>query len=277
MGSTTEAVSRKLAAQREDDDPISEARRQVSPDRAWVIDVLDRLRAIVFEQTPSERLTSDLEVVHGVVAGLIGSEKATKLIECLPEIRHCVSMDVEAAFQGDPAAKTYAEVVASYPSVFAISTYRIAHEFYGLGAPVVGRIMTEHAKSKTGIDIHPGAEIGCHFFIDHGTGVVVGETAIIGNRVKMYHGVTLGAYSNKHGRDDIGKKRHPTIEDDVTIYPNASILGGKTVIGSGSVIGGNVWITQSVPEQTRVQIEPPRLQVRQRDDQEAGSVESYDI
>ncbi|MCP4007212.1 MAG: hypothetical protein GY725_23765 [bacterium] len=186
-------------------------------------------------------------------------------------------MDVDAAFQGDPAAKTFAEVIVAYPSVFAVSTYRIAHQFYLLEAPVVARIMGEHAKSRTGIDIHPGATIGCHFFIDHGTGVVVGESAIIGNRVKMYHGVTLGAYSNKHGRLDVGKKRHPTIEDDVTIYPNASILGGETVIGSGSVIGGNVWITESVPSHTRVQIEKPRLQVRQKNDQEAGSVEGWDI
>jgi serine O-acetyltransferase len=126
----------------------------------------------------------------------------------------------------------------------------------------VARIMAEEAHSRTGIDIHPGAEIGCHFFIDHGTGVVIGETTHIGNRVKLYHGVTLGAFSNRGGREDVGKKRHPTIEDDVTIYPNATILGGETVVGAGCIVGGNVWLTHSLPPRTRVAIEPPRLQLR---------------
>ncbi|MCE2390013.1 MAG: hypothetical protein J4G09_00845 [Proteobacteria bacterium] len=173
-------------------------------------------------------------------------------------------MDVEAAFNGDPASQTYAEIIAAYPSIYAVSAYRIAHPFYRLGEGVIARVMAEHAHSRTGIDIHPGAEIGCHFFIDHGTGVVVGETTVIGNRVKMYHGVTLGAFSNKQGRGDEGKKRHPTIEDDVTIYPNATILGGQTVVGTGSVIGGNTWLTRSVPPHSRVQTEPPALTVRQK-------------
>jgi serine O-acetyltransferase len=277
VSNLTESIASHLLAKRDQNDPVSEARRQACPDTSRVIDVLENLRAIVFERAPAERLNSDLEVVHGLLSGLIGSDLASSFLEHLPDIRHCVGQDVEAAFKGDPAAKSYAEVIAAYPSAYAVSTYRIAHVLYELGSPVAARIMSEHAKSKTGMDIHPGASIGCHFFIDHGTGVVIGETAVIGNRVKMYHGVTLGAFSNKQGRLDIGKKRHPTIEDDVTIYPNATILGGDTVIGEGSVIGGNVWLHESVPPYSRVQIEPPRLQVKTKDG-ESGWVEpTFDI
>ncbi len=274
MSSPTESIAARLSALRERGDPVSQARTERAPDGVWVVDVLDKLRAIVLEQTPGERLPSDLEVAHGLISGLIGHDKAGRLIETLPDVRHCVGMDVEAAFKGDPAAKTYAEVIAAYPSVYAVATYRIAHQFYRLGRPVVARIMSEHAHSKTGIDIHPGATIGCHFFIDHGTGVVVGETTVIGNRVKMYHGVTLGAFSNKRGRADEGRKRHPTIEDDVTIYPNATILGGETVVGEGSVIGGNTWLTHSVPAFSRVQTEAPALQVSTRED---AQTRTYDI
>ncbi len=277
VSNLTESIASHLLAKRDQNDPVSEARRQPSPDTARVIDVLENLRAIVFERTPAERLNSDLEVVHGLLSGLMGSDLASRFLERLPDIRHCVGQDVEAAFKGDPAAKNYAEVIAAYPSAYAVSTYRIAHVLYDLGAPVAARIMSEHAKSKTGMDIHPGATIGCHFFIDHGTGVVIGETAVIGERVRLYQAVTLGAFSNKQGRLDIGKKRHPTIEDDVTIYPNATILGGDTVIGEGSVIGGNVWLHESVPPYSRVQIEPPRLQVKQKD-AESGSVDpTYEI
>jgi serine O-acetyltransferase len=262
----TESIASRLAALRERSDPVSEARRQSMPESAWVVEVLEKLRAIVFEKTPVERLQSDIEVAQGLIAGLIGPDKAERLIEQLPDIRHCVAMDVEAAFQGDPAAKTFAEVIAAYPSTYAVSTYRIAHQFYLMGEAVIARVMSEHAHSATGIDIHPGASIGCHFFIDHGTGVVIGETTVIGNRVKMYHGVTLGAFSNRNGRADSGRKRHPTIEDDVTIYPGATILGGETVVGKGSVIGGNTWLTHSVPPNSRVQPEPPALQVRTHDE-----------
>ncbi len=274
MSSLTETIAQHLAAKRDQNDPVSEARRQACPDTNRVVDVLENLRSIVFERTPLERLNSDLEVVHGLLSGLVGSDVASSFVERLPEVRHCVGMDVEAAFKADPAAKSYAEVIAAYPSAYAVSTYRIAHVLYELGAPVAARIMSEHAKSKTGIDIHPGATIGCHFFIDHGTGVVIGETALIGNRVKMYQGVGLVAFSNKQGRNDIGKKRHPTVEDDVTIYANATILGGNTVIGEGSVIGGNVWLHQSVPPRSRIQIEPPRLNVVNQKDHEAGSVDA---
>ncbi len=184
------------------------------------------------------------------------SERAVlEVFERIPEIRAQLSMDVEAAFAGDPSAKSIEEIIFSYPSVHAITVYRLAHEFHRRRVPMIPRIMAEAAHSRTGIDIHPGALIGKRFFIDHGTGVVLGETSIIGDNVKIYQGVTLGALSLP--RDAGGEliresKRHPTLEDDVTIYAGATILGGETVIGRGSVIGGNVWLTESVPPYTRV-------------------------
>ncbi len=250
-------VAEQLTAQRERSDPVSQASKEVVPYSRRIGDALGALRAITTDQTPTAQLDSDLQVVHGLVAALSGSAKATALIERLPEIRHFVAMDVEAAFEGDPSATSYGEIIAAYPSILAVSTHRIAHAFYELGERVVARIMSEEAHSRTGIDIHPGATIGHHFFIDHGTGVVIGETCVIGDRVKLYHGVTLGAFSNKAGRRDAGVKRHPTIKDDVTIYPHASILGGDTVIGEGSVIGGSAWLTESVPRFTRVTSESP--------------------
>jgi len=178
------------------------------------------------------------------------AEDATlHLITQLPKIRELLKGDVGAAFDGDPAAKSYEEIVISYPCIMAIATYRIAHELYLRQIPLIPRIMSECAHSKTGIDIHPGATIGNNFFIDHGTGVVIGETTIIGNNVKIYQGTTLGAMSfpkDERGRIIKGQKRHPTIEDDVTIYAEATILGDVT-IGKGAIIGGNVWVKQSVP------------------------------
>ena len=179
-------------------------------------------------------------------------EIAVGFLQKIPEVRRLCETDVEAAFAGDPAAKSYSEVIFSYPGFNAITTYRLAHELLLMGAPLIPRFMTETAHSRTGIDIHPGATIGERFFIDHGTGVVIGETTNIGNHVQMYHGVTLGAFSPRKGQLLRGIKRHPTIEDDVTIYPNATILGGDTIIGAGSVIGGNVWLTESVPPNSRV-------------------------
>ena len=175
----------------------------------------------------------------------LAEKTAVALIEEIPEIRRKIQLDVIAAFNGDPAAKSNEEVVISYPGLEAILVYRIAHFLYENGVPIIPRIMSEHVHGKTGIDIHPGAKIGETFFIDHGTGVVVGETCVIGNNVKIYQGVTLGALSVKKNLQN--KKRHPTIEDDVTIYANATILGGETIIGRGSTIGGNTWITESVP------------------------------
>ena len=177
-----------------------------------------------------------------------------RLLGALPEVRAMLAKDVLAAFEQDPAASGIDEIVACYPGLYAIAIDRTAHKLRALGAEVVPRMLTEYAHSRTGIDIHPGATIGSSFFIDHGTGIVVGETSRIGDRVRIYQGVTLGALSVRdRSRDDgSGRQRHPTIEDDVTIYANATILGGRTVIGRGAVVGGNAWITFSVPPGVRV-------------------------
>jgi len=180
-----------------------------------------------------------------------------KLLAALPNVRARLAKDVLAAFDSDPAATGIDEIVACYPGLYAIAIYRVANRLLALGGEVVPRMLTEYAHSRTGIDIHPGATIGASFFIDHGTGIVIGETSHIGDRVRVYQGVTLGALSVRHrSRADKaqGNKRHPTIEDDVTIYANATILGGNTVIGRGAVVGGNAWITFSVPPGTRVGI-----------------------
>jgi serine O-acetyltransferase len=196
-------------------------------------------------------------------------------LETIPELRHVLAEDVQAAFEGDPAAKSLDEIVFCYPGVGAITVYRMAHELHGLGVPLIPRMMTEYAHGKTGIDIHPGAKIGHRFFIDHGTGVVIGETTQIGEGVKLYQGVTLGALSfprdENTGQIVRDAKRHPTIEDEVVIYANATILGGETVIGHHSVIGSSAWITRSIAPFTTVAIENPRLRYREGHD---GAVES---
>lgn len=191
-----------------------------------------------------------------------GQEKAFMFVESLPQLRTLLASDVRAAYQGDPAAAGFDEIIFSYPGLHAITIYRIAHALYQLEVPVLPRIMTEHAHSITGIDIHPGANIGESFFIDHGTGVVIGQTAVIGKKVKIYQGVTLGALAFK--RDEAGElerhvKRHPTLEDEVTVYAGSTILGGDTTIGARSVIGGNIWLTHSVPPDTKVVLNPPEL------------------
>jgi len=194
-----------------------------------------------------------------------GREAAVSFLRCLPKIRSLLRGDVRAALENDPAAGRIEEVIFSYPGIRAVTVYRIAHELYHLGIPILPRIMSEHAHTVTGIDIHPGAHIGKRLFIDHGTGVVIGETCVIGDNVKIYQGVTLGALSlprDAAGRVLKGTRRHPTVEDDVTIYSGATILGGDTVIGAGSVVGGNVWLTGSIPAGTKVVIESPRLQYR---------------
>lgn len=183
-----------------------------------------------------------------------------ELLEEICRIRILLSGDIEAAYCGDPAAKSFDEVILSYPCVLAISTYRIAHELYIRGVPLIPRIMSEHAHSITGIDIHPGAKIGKNFFIDHGTGVIIGETAEIGDNVKIYQGVTLGALSfpkDEQGHPIKGRKRHPTVGNGVIIYSNASILGEKAVIGDSAIIGGNVWLTSNVPSETIVTVKFP--------------------
>jgi serine O-acetyltransferase len=169
-----------------------------------------------------------------------------EFLSCLPSIRELLQTDTEAAFNGDPAAISKEEIIVAYPFIEAISVQRLAHQLYLKNIPLIPRIMTEWAHARTGMDLHPGATIGTHFFVDHGTGTVIGETAVIGNHVKLYHGVTLGARSTSGGQQLRGKRRHPTIEDHVTIYPGATILGGETVIGAGSTIGGNVFIMDSV-------------------------------
>jgi serine O-acetyltransferase len=190
-----------------------------------------------------------------------GQAMAIAFMRRLPALRTLLAKDVRAAFQGDPAAKGYDEVIFSYPGLFAITVYRVAHELFAQGVPLLPRMMTEYAHGMTGIDIHPGAKIGASFFIDHGTGVVIGETTFIGNRVRIYQGVTLGALSVPRDKVDglRDRKRHPTIEDDAIIYSGATILGGNTVIGARSVIGGNVWITESVSPDTHVYLKKPEL------------------
>lgn len=197
--------------------------------------------------------------------GLYKKEACTlcmKFIEQIPYIREMIALDVEAHYMGDPAALNRDQVIISYPGIYAILIYRIAHVLDELGVMVIPRMMSEFAHRETGIDINPKAQIGKSFFIDHGTGVVIGETAVIGDRVKIYQGVTLGALSLRKGNGLKGIKRHPTIEDDVTIYSNASILGGKTVIGRNSVIGSNVLVMESIPENCVVTNKKPELELR---------------
>lgn len=191
----------------------------------------------------------------------LAEEAASELLMQLPRLQKLLLIDIEAALNGDPAAGSREQIIFSYPGLNAIFVHRIAHELYLRNIPYIPRIMSEYVHGLTGIDINPGATIGEYFFIDHGTGVVIGETTIIGNNVKIYQGVTLGALSTRAGFKLAGKKRHPTIEDDVTIYSNVSILGGQTVIGRGCTIGGNAFITSSIPPFSRVSVKNPELTV----------------
>jgi len=259
--------------------------------RSVIIDILDKLRCLIFPGYFGKKNISSASVEYyagdlfedvnfgfsrqtaralshsGDFSGLgeeIIADKAEEIsfvfLSKLPEVREYLASDVSAAFDGDPAAYSRDEIISSYPGIYAITVYRLAHVLYELRVPLIPRIMTEHAHSVTGIDIHPGAVIGHHFFIDHGTGIVIGETTIIGNFVKIYQGVTLGGLSTRGGQTLKGVKRHPTIEDHVTIYSGASILGGTTVIGEGVVIGSNAFVTKSVPEKTKVSVKNPELQ-----------------
>ena len=191
-------------------------------------------------------------------------EISLEFFRAIPAVRAVAQTDVEAFYEGDPAAFSMDEIIFCYPGLFAITVYRLAHVLYAQGVPMLPRIMTEHAHSITGIDINPGATIGKYFFIDHGTGIVIGETTVIGDHVKVYQGVTLGALTTRGGQSLRGKKRHPTIEDNVTIYAGASILGGGTVIGRDSVIGSNVFITHSIPACTTVSVKSQELQFKPR-------------
>ena len=221
---------------------------------------------------PQEK-THDLEA--------LAQQKAVEFLKRLPDVRYVLEQDVESAFLGDPAAKSHHEIIFCYPGLEAVSIYRLAHEMLLLGIPLIPRMMTEHAHSKTGIDLHPGARIGPGFFIDHGTGVVIGETCDIGRNVKLYQGVTLGALSfprDAAGNIIRGMKRHPTLEDDVVVYANATILGGDTTIGHHAVIGSNVWLTQGVEPYTVVSLEKPQLRIKSPESsRNTGSASFYQI
>ncbi|MDR2546609.1 MAG: serine acetyltransferase [Lachnospiraceae bacterium] len=211
----------------------------------WHVELLDEIHTVLTSQIQASMLPdSDAEKTAAATA--------RAFIEQLFDIQGQLCKDAKAVYDGDPAARSVDEVILTYPGFFAVFIYRIAHFLYRHNVPYLPRIISEHAHSVTGIDIHPGAQIGEYFFIDHGTGVVIGETCVIGNNVKLYQGVTLGALTTRKGQQLAGSKRHPTIEDNVTIYSGATILGGATVIGANSVIGGNVFITQSVSPNTTV-------------------------
>ena len=270
---------------------ITKVDQPTQPNREIIVQVLDSLQKIIFPgYFERKKLKSNFisfyvgELLEDIKYNLekqmtnaficVGEEEENTLLrqkvenisDCflqkLPKIREFLKTDVQAAYDGDPAAYSFDEIIYSYPGLYAVMVSRIAHELFLLNVPLIPRIMTEHAHSKTGIDIHPGASIGKHFFIDHGTGIVIGETTIIGEHVKIYQGVTLGGLSTSGGQGLKGSKRHPTIEDDVTIYSGASILGGETVIGRGTVIGGNAFVTKSVAPNTRVTVKNPELQFK---------------
>ena len=262
------------------------------PSRASVIDIIKRLRGILFPgyfssekldpinmgYTMGQAVSQIFDLLSEQICLSIrhdcfrydhectectdqGHELALTFLESIPRLRQVLATDVTAAYQGDPAAKSHDEIIFSYPGIFALMVYRVAHKLHTLEVPLLPRIMTEYAHSITGIDIHPGATIGKGFVIDHGTGVVIGETTHIGDNVRIYQGVTLGALSlpRDAGERLRGTKRHPTIEDGVIIYSGATILGGDTVIGTHSIVGGNVWITSSVPANTKVIMNEPEL------------------
>jgi serine O-acetyltransferase len=221
---------------------------------------LDRMRVVLDEEIRRAVAFAEKHDFEACTHCSIAAAEATrKFVARLPAVRRMVASDVEAAFEGDPALRTRDEAIFAYPGIFAVTNQRIAHELHVLGVPLIPRIITEHAHTLTGIDIHPGARIGERFFIDHGTGVVIGETSVIGNRVRIYQGVTLGAKSfplDEHGKPIKGIDRHPIVEDEVVVYSGATILG-RIVIGRGSSIGGNVWLTHAVPPGSKVTQEAP--------------------
>ncbi len=248
------------------------------PSRGAIISLLNDLRRLMFPAYfgDEELMALEMENYAALLIGRIEKQLveqialampeekadcartlAAQVVEQLPAIQALLLTDVEAIFDGDPAAQNKEEIVFAYPGLFAIFAYRVAHELYLRHVPIIPRMMTEYAHSRTGIDIHPGATIGAYFFIDHGTGIVVGETSVIGDHVKLYQGVTLGALSPRAGHASLPGKRHPTVESGATIYSGASILGGDTIIGANSVVGGNAFLTASVSPETRVVIRAP--------------------
>lgn len=245
---------------------LSHRDASLCPPPAEVIRFFDDLIGVLFPEFATDRLENKESIQKKfhhlkkefrsilnqnkecIRSGIEGLED--QFFDLLPQIRARLLLDIDAMYLGDPAAKSKAEVIRTYPGFYAIAAHRVAHELVKLGVILIPRIISEHAHRQTGIDIHPGARIGEHFCIDHGTGIVIGETAVVGSHVKIYQGVTIGALSVK--KEDARKKRHPTIEDNVVLYAGASILGGKTTIGKGSTIGGNVWLTQSVPAGSKI-------------------------
>ena len=267
------------------------------PDRDVIVQLIDKLRRLVLPGYFRDRSYKTYDIDHSLTslvedvayylkqqivlalrdtpdADTRAQEITVAFLHKLPEIRALVETDLQAGYDGDPAAYSIDEVIIAYPGLYAIIVNRLAHALWELKVPLIPRIMTEHAHSLTGIDIHPGATIGRYFFIDHGTGIVVGETTVIGNNVKLYQGVTLGALSTRGGQSLRGKRRHPTIEDDVTIYAGASILGGESVIGRGSVIGSNVFITHSIAPGTRVSVANQELLFKERSKEKTPEMQS---
>jgi serine O-acetyltransferase len=249
-------------------------------------DLIDRLHDTLTIQIGralhhEDRVTKSIEdCEHQVDYEAKGQAMAIDFLERIPDLRSILATDAEAAFVGDPACKNLDEVIFCYPGLEAVTVHRLAHELHKIGVPFIPRMMTEWAHKETGIDIHPGAKIGHHFFIDHGTGVVIGETCEIGNHVKLYQGVTLGALSfptDADGNILRNMKRHPTLEDRVVIYASATVLGGKTVIGHDSVIGSSVWLTKSVAPRTTVTIESPKLRIRAETPDELNPDANYQI
>ena len=252
--------------------------RQRLPSRKAVVDILKDLRSLMFPayygdptlmtlasedytalllDRVSDALTSQISLALPEEDAARVPDIVEQFIAALPEVQRMLFKDVDATYDGDPAAQNRSEIIFAYPGLYAIFVYRVAHELYRMSVPMIPRIMSEYAHSRTGIDINPGAQIGSFFFIDHGTGIVVGETTVIGNHVKLYQGVTLGAKSPRAGHSSLPGKRHPTVEDNVTIYSGASILGGETVIGKNTVVGGNAFLTDTVEANTRVVIRGP--------------------
>ncbi len=279
----TEMAVNKILKSYDDKKEINRIDIANQPDKKAIIEIIHKLLKILYPGYYSDRIYRQYSLRNNMAAtiedvifnlnkqifnvckygnvytNLLDDELKEKVadvtfsfVDKIPEIREILETDIDAFYEGDPAAYSKAEILLSYPGLLAISVYRMAHELYLLGVPVMPRIMTEYAHSETGIDIHPGATIGTYFFIDHGTGIVIGETTIIGKHVKIYQGVTLGGLTTKGGQAMKGSKRHPTIGNNVTIYSGASILGGDTIVEDDAVIGGNAFVTESVSEGSRV-------------------------
>lgn len=283
-----ECIVQAILEDYDDDKVINKTDLYNQPDKAAILDIIHKLFKIVYPGYYSDKVYKLFSIKNNLAATIEdvmyqlnkqimvvlknnnndlseeelskkSGEITLKFMEGIPSIREYLETDVKAAFDGDPAAGSTDEVIMSYPGVYATTVYRLAHGLFVLGVPMIPRIMTEHAHSVTGIDIHPGATIGKYFFMDHGTGIVIGETTVIGEHVKIYQGVTLGALSTKGGQKLKNVRRHPTIGDNVTIYSGASILGGETYIGDNSTIGGNAFITSSVDKDTKVLVKPQEL------------------